>query len=243
MRAIVVGALALAGCHPVAPRAPAPVVALISANAEWTIVRERYAAIPVQAGPYAWFVAELPGGAATFVHGGWGKVAAAASTQYVIDHFHPALVVNLGTCGGFEGHAQAGDVILARQTIIYDIVELMGDSREAIADYATALEPARWPDRAHVRVETLVSADRDLAIDQIAGLAARYGAVAGDWESGAIAWVAAYNHTPVVILRGVSDVVTAQGDVTYGDPGAFQRATRATMNDLLDRFAAARAKL
>ena len=33
------------------------------------------------------------------------------------------------------------------------------------------------------------------------------GAVACDWESGAIAWVAARNHLPCLILRGVSDLV------------------------------------
>jgi nucleoside phosphorylase len=38
-----------------------------------------------------------------FLHGGWGKVAAAGSTQYAIDRWAPARLINLGTCGGFKG--------------------------------------------------------------------------------------------------------------------------------------------
>ena len=47
------------------------------------------------------------------------------------------------------------------------------------------------PDPSPVRRVALVSADRDLLPEEIPVLAARFGAVAGDWESGAIAWVAA----------------------------------------------------
>ena len=41
----------------------------------------------------------------------------------------------------------------------------------------------------------LVSGDRDLRVEDIPHLKADFGAVAGDWESGAIAWVATRNNT------------------------------------------------
>lgn len=47
-----------------------------------------------------------------FFHGGWGKIAAVASAQYVIDRWSPELLVNLGTCGGFEGEITKGTIIL-----------------------------------------------------------------------------------------------------------------------------------
>jgi nucleoside phosphorylase len=50
-----------------------------------------------------------------------------------------------------------------------------------------------------------VSADRDLIIGEVERLKTEYGAIAGDWESGAIAWVAARNRTRCLILRAVSD--------------------------------------
>ena len=47
--------------------------------------------------------------------------------QFVIDHDKPDIVINLGTCGGFEGVVNQGDVVLVENTFVYDIVELMGD--------------------------------------------------------------------------------------------------------------------
>jgi adenosylhomocysteine nucleosidase len=45
-----------------------------------------------------------------YVHGGWGKVAAAARAQYAIDRWRPRVLVNLGTCGGFAGVTKQFDV-------------------------------------------------------------------------------------------------------------------------------------
>ncbi len=45
--------------------------------------------------------------------------------QYVIDHDAPDLIVNLGTCGGFDGCVDQGDIILVERTFVYDILELM----------------------------------------------------------------------------------------------------------------------
>jgi len=211
---------------------PAPVIAMISANAEWKALPPPAS---VQSSPYGdWFSRSVAGTEVVFFHGGWGKVAAAGSTQYVIDRWHPRLVVNIGTCGGFAG-AAVGDVVLATETVIYDIIEQMGDPDEAIAEYKTALDVSRWPARLADRVKRgpLVSADRDLIPAELERLGAKYHATAGDWESGAIAWVASHNKTPVVILRGVTDVVGAQGDATYGDEAAWQRATQGMMAKLV----------
>ncbi len=76
----------------------------------------------------------------TYFHGGWGKISAAATTQYVIDHFQPDLLVNLGTCGGFEGRIARGTIILVTKTIVYDIIEQMSEPEEAIAHYSTELD-------------------------------------------------------------------------------------------------------
>jgi adenosylhomocysteine nucleosidase len=218
----------LAACATKAP----PVIAMISANAEWK-------ALPppadVHESPYgAWFVRSVAGTDVVFFHGGWGKVAAAGSTQYAIDRWHPQLVVNLGTCGGFAG-AAVGDVVLATETVIYDIIEQMGDPDEAIAEYRTKLDVSRWPARLADRVKRgpIVSADRDLVPAELDKLGAKYHASAGDWESGAIAWVASKSKTRVVILRGVTDVVGAGGDVTYGNEAAWERATQGMMAKLV----------
>jgi adenosylhomocysteine nucleosidase len=155
----------------------------------------------------------------------------------VIDLFRPALLVNVGTCGGLAGRAEVGEIVLARRTVVYDIVERMGDPAEAIEEYSSR-PAAAWPARlrARVREGTLVSADQDVDPARTADLARRYDAVAGDWESGAIAWVAARNHASLLILRGVSDVVRPSGDELYGAPGQWEQAAQATVNRVLDLF-------
>jgi adenosylhomocysteine nucleosidase len=234
-------AAALGACGATAHPAPVPerasLVVIVSADAEWAAVRARYHDVAVQASPYGeWLERPTGSGMVHYFHGGWGKIAAAGSTQYVIDRFHPELIVNLGTCGGFGEGVAVGDVVLVDQTIVYDIVEQMGDADLAIRDYTTRIDVSRWPAalRARVRVGHLASGDRDLMPADLARLRERHHAIAGDWESGAIAWVAARNHTPVLILRGVSDLITDGGaDPTYGAPDEWQRRARDTMNALM----------
>ena len=226
-----------AGAGGAAPR----IVVLISADAEWRAVRALLPDASVLPTPFGeWFVRDVDSKAGrhpvVFFHGGWGKIAAAGSTQYAIDRWKPARLVNLGTCGGFAGSTRKGDVVLAEKTVVYDIVELMGDSAEAIADYTTTelgvgeIAKEAPPD---VRRGTLASADRDLAPADPERLRTRYGAIAGDWESGAIAWVARRNDVPVLILRGVSDVVSESGSEAYGNLPAFEEGTRLVMKRLL----------
>jgi adenosylhomocysteine nucleosidase len=162
-------------------------------------------------------------------HGGWGKIAPAASTQYVIDRWSPALLINLGTCGGFEGEIEKGTVILAERTVVYDIIEQMGDYDDHIGHYTTELDLSWLGGEVpqEVRRTLLVSGDRDLLVEEIPRLKEQYGAVAGDWESGAIAWVAARNRTRCLILRGVTDLVGSSGGEAYGNIDLFvQNATQ-----------------
>lgn len=85
------------------------VVVVISANQEWQVLLTHfYSKAQLQASPLGeWFAVdiEIEGHSEpiVFFHGGWGKIAAAASAQYVLDRWSPELLVNLGTCGGFEG--------------------------------------------------------------------------------------------------------------------------------------------
>jgi adenosylhomocysteine nucleosidase len=203
------------------------VVVLISADIEWRAVRELYSQVEehdTQVGE--WFVSpvDVKGKPyeVIFFHGGWGKISAAATTQYVIDRWAPLLLVNLGTCGGFEGRIEKGTLVLAERTIVYDIIEQMGDYAEHIAHYSTTIDLS-WLDAAYpqgnypqqVARSLLVSADRDLLAEDIPGLIEQYGAVAGDWESGAIAWVANRNLTRCLILRGVTDLVGRGGGEAY----------------------------
>lgn len=225
---------------------PTPVLVLIAADVEWRQVRALLDEPKQVDGPVGeWFVRDYrtPKGPlpVRFLHAGWGKVASAAATQYAIDRWRPRLLVNLGTCGGFAGWIERGQLLLVSDTLLYDIHERMGDSQEAIDHYATRLATELWPkqQRQGLRVERLVSADRDIDPAEVASLHERFGAVAADWESAGIAFVAARNRTPLLILRGVSDIVGPAGGEAYGNLANFEEGTRLVMGELLRRLEAA----
>ncbi|MDE0555076.1 MAG: hypothetical protein OXI24_12710 [Candidatus Poribacteria bacterium] len=217
------------------------VVVIISANIEWDAIERIFPDADLQVSPYGqWFETHLDikGGQqpVIFFHGGWGKISAASSAQYAIDQWSPNLVVNLGTCGGFESGVEKDTIVLVERTVVYDIVEQMLDAEEAIRDYTTEIdlswlsEPYPHP----VLRTVLVSADRDLVAEDISVLKSKYGAVAGDWESGAIAWVANRNKVRCLILRGVTDLVGAEGGEAYeGNVQIYVENTERIMNDLV----------
>src|SRR6266545_7324455 len=142
---------------------------LISAVSEWMTVKEIFSPTEVRSSPFGeFFNLTLRSWDLILYHSGWGKIASAAMLQYVIDHDSPDLIVNLGTCGGFEGVVNQGDVILADRTFVYDIVELMGDL-DISTYYASSLD-LRWlvePYPHPVRRGALASADSDLPPDKI----------------------------------------------------------------------------
>jgi adenosylhomocysteine nucleosidase len=206
---------------------------LISANAEWRVVKPLFPSAAIQTSPYGeYFFADVAHERVLFFHGGWGKVAAAGSTQYVIDRFHPARLTNLGTCGGVEGRIKRFDVAAVEKVVIYDIAEAMGDSQEAIAEYSTELPlPPRLP--VPVVKATMYSADRDLTTEGLRTIEPRYHPVVVDWESGAIAWVAHKNRTPLLILRGVTDLVSPAKAEAQGNLQLFQDNTVRVMQNLI----------
>lgn len=213
------------------------VVVIVSANGEWNAVKSLLPqALPERTIFGECFDVELEGLPLTFFQGGWGKVAAAASAQYVIDHLKPDLLINLGTCGGFQGRIEQGIIILVEKTTIYDIVEQMTDPDEAIRSYSVALDLS-WLPRltpSPVLRGQMISADRDIVVDDIPMLIEKYDAVAADWESGAIAWVAQRNHQKLLILRGVSDVVGEEGDDVYGEYELFRSRAKDIMRRLIE---------
>ena len=214
-------------------------VILISANAEWRVVKELYPNLEIQHSPYGEFAnLTLDTQHLTLFHGGWGKISAAATAQYVVDHFQPELIVNLGTCGGFEGCIERGTIILVEKAIVYDILEQMSDSDEAIEYYSTKLDLSFLPRVLPFPVlrGLLVSADRDIVSGDIPDLIKKYNAVAADWESGAIAWVAQKNGIKCLILRGVTDLVSTEAGEAYGDYDLFSQRTKEVMRDLFEQF-------
>ena len=213
------------------------VIVLISAIAEWNAVKESFPYLEITASPYGETTKmKLKGWDLTLYHSGWGKVSSAGMMQYVIDHDKPDLVVNLGTCGGFEGLVEQGDVILVERTFIYDIVELMGDLN-IVEYYASNLDLSWLSDLLPYLVHRglIASADSDLPPEKIPYLKSM-GAIAGDWESAALAWAAAKNKTRLLILRGVSDLVNEHAGEAYDNLALFEERTKGIMRKLFEQL-------
>jgi len=210
---------------------------VISANAEWQSVRPLFPNAEVEHYRYGEFfqaaIGELP---VVFFHTGWGKTASAGALQYILDHYAPDLVINLGTCGGFAGTVQHGDVLLVERAFIYDIVELM-DSADVTDHYATSLdlswlsEPYPYP----VRRGLMASADSDLPPEKIHFLKSR-GVLAADWESASLAWVAKKNAARLLILRAVSDLVDVEGGEVYEQIEEFNERAKEIMKQLVGQL-------
>lgn len=206
---------------------------LVSADAEWRAIKPLFPnARLLKSGYGEYFFSDIQRQKVLFFQGGWGKVAAAGSTQYVIDHFHPQRLINLGTCGGVAGRVERFDIVAPEKIVIYDIAEAMGDSEEAIAYYATSLTlPATIP--FPVVRTTMYSADRDLTAQGLREMESRFQPAAVDWESGAIAFVARRNAKPLTILRGVSDLVTPENAEAQGRPDLFAVNAARIMRELV----------
>jgi adenosylhomocysteine nucleosidase len=217
-----------------------PLLVVISANAEWAPIKDVLKPLHLEQSPYGdCFTYPVADEQVVFFHGGWGKIAAAASTEYAISRWHPEVLINLGTCGGIEGRAQRGEKLLVTRTITYDIREAMGDSAEAIRAYTTDID-LTWLDGSfplQVRRVPLVSGDRDLVPSDVPELIRRFDAVAGDWESSAIAYVASRRNARLLIVRAVSDLVNAQGGDAIGNLTLFQNEAARIMRSLLDDLA------
>ncbi|BDA77360.1 hypothetical protein LPTSP3_g02900 [Leptospira kobayashii] len=179
-----------------------------------------------------------------FLQGGWGKIDSAASTQWAITKFSPASVINLGTAGGFIGKIKEGEILYVNRTIVYDIIERMGDSEEAIRDYTTDIKSsqdlAKSNQIAGLKSGAILSADQDIDPKHLQFLMNKYHALAGDWESGSIARICSKNQVPIIILRGITDVVDPnRGSRTYGNLPDFQKQTEMIMTkelNLLSEF-------
>jgi len=213
-----------------------PIVVLISANSEWRVTLEFLHPSQIFTSPLGeWFVGNVETHKVVFFHSGWGKTRSAAAAQFVIDHWQPDLVINLGTCGGLEGYATLGETLLITNTVMYDVFERMGDSQQAIDKYRANLETdwigVNLPE--NTRRSALASADQDIDFRNFKLLTQEFGVPAADWESAAIAWVLKTNGVKGLILRGVSDIVSPTASESDNNHSLWQTRVERIMGKLL----------
>lgn len=145
--------------------------------------------------------------------GGMGLVNAAATTQYLIDIYHPQAVVFCGIAGNLNKDLHINDVVLGGTLRYLDTdVDLVAEWAPGLTEFhgdphllAIAREVLGQLGVHHI-VGTIASGNHFIDTpEKIAGVAAQTGADAVEMEGAAVAHVAARNATASLVIRALSD--------------------------------------
>lgn len=216
----------------------ARIAVLVSATIEWLAVKDYFQPESLEKSPFGeLFLTIIKHHPVIFLHAGWGKTSAAATTQYAIDRLNPEMIINPGICGGFVGSMQRGQILMPDKIVMYDIIEQLGNPKGAVNLYTTEMDYS-WLKRPYplpVEGGVLATADRDVMPTEISSLMTDLQVKGFDREGVAVAWVASKVYKRrCLILRGVSDLVSEQSGEAYGHNSFFQKSTEKIMMGLCD---------
>ncbi|WP_300766059.1 5'-methylthioadenosine/S-adenosylhomocysteine nucleosidase [uncultured Bifidobacterium sp.] len=145
--------------------------------------------------------------------GGMGLVNAAATTQHLIDGYHPDAVIFSGIAGNLNPSLHVNDVVLGRTLRYLDTdMRLVGQWKPGTAEFhsdESLLEVADevLSDHGIVHIAGVIaSGNRFVDTDELRESAREQThADAVEMEGAAVAHVAARNDVPVLVIRGLSD--------------------------------------
>ena len=161
----------------------------------------------------------LAGGNVIVGYTGVGKVLAAMVTQSLVDRYRPDAICYFGIAGALNQKYEAGDVIVARDTIQHDMdATMFGFCRGEIpgekiislpCDAELVRIAAGWcPRNRKVYVGRVLTGDQFVSTsksDTYAYLTAELKGDAVDMEGAAAALVAYFNEVPFLLVRIISD--------------------------------------
>jgi adenosylhomocysteine nucleosidase len=116
-------------------------VVIVSAVGEWQAIPKIYPSAEYKTTPYGqYFIEVINDEPVVVMQGGWGKIPSVASAQYVIDRWSPELIVNMGASGGFIGEVERDQIVMAERTVVYDIINQIGDTDSTIEHFITDID-------------------------------------------------------------------------------------------------------
>ncbi len=165
---------------------------------------------------------------------GIGKVFAAASTQLLIDFYHPEVILNSGIGGGLADDLSIGDIIVGERLVMHDFdLTPLGYARGCLAGAADHGRPTYFqPDKAVLdklfqaaekfageghRLRRGCIASGDIFVsdgEKRRALNREFQADVAEMEGAAVAQVATAAGVPFVVLRAVSDLASGSA-ATY----------------------------
>jgi len=152
-----------------------------------------------------WMTGSFEGKRIILVRSGVGKANAAASTQYLIDNFHPDIVIDLGLAGLLDQALPQTSVIVANSAQEWDAGIQKPVENNTDYDTGKVIERAKKLDK-RVVSGTIITGDTFITDpEQRNELQIKHNAVAVDMESAAVAKICHRNSVPFLIIKAFSD--------------------------------------
>lgn len=152
---------------------------------------------------------------------GIGKVNAAMSTQVMIDHYNPDVIINSGIAGSVSKTLKIGDIVISKDCVQHDFDGTqMGDPKGLIQyNDGTRIDIPVSKDIAQKLFDACKDIkDTNVVLGRIAtgdifvadksmrqSVADEFDALACEMEGGAVAQVCYRNDVPCAVLRCISD--------------------------------------
>lgn len=159
------------------------------------------------------------------VETGIGKANAAFTAGILLENYHPQLVVNTGTAGGFGAELKVGDVVIATESHYTDVDASGFDySPGQVPQMPVAYFPASTTvdvteDLSYLHFGPIGTSDSFMTDPQLVrGIRNQFpDLLASDMESTAIAQVAAFYGCDFVNIRGISDLVGSEAAEAFDE--------------------------
>lgn len=168
-----------------------------------------------------YYLGQLCGHNVVIFQSGIGKVGAAISTTFVLEHFNPNYLINIGSAGGFDSQLSVGDVVVSTEIRYHDVdVSMIGCEYGQVPNLPPAFEAdnrlvnlamqAIKQINGHKALTGLIcTGDFFMADKQAVALVRNRfpSVIAVDMEAAAIGHTCYVYHCPFVVIRSISDLV------------------------------------
>ncbi len=154
---------------------------------------------------------------------GVGKVASSATTQFLIDKYKPAYIINIGIAGSLSTDIKPSDIVIGKNMVQHDFdVTAFGNPKGYIDNGIEPNKPTVFHSDKNLikNFNKKVNYDKDTNVilgtiatgdvfvnkeTQKQKIRNEFGADAIDMESAAIAQTAQKNNVPLIVIRTISD--------------------------------------
>lgn len=133
------------------------------------------------------------------------KVASAASTQYMIDHFPLEKIIVIGTCAGVDQSYHQFDIIIPNLAVQYDCT--VRETEPLIKERFNVTMDLSKLDFEY-KTGTIGTADKPLVMWKDYLILKENKITIVDTEAAGIAYVCKLNHVDSIIIKGISDFPT-----------------------------------